>query len=79
MSAFDAMPIILDRVDPGILVKRCTVERSLAVSQAAWRLWQDEMATFEALSACGHHDAARCAWTRRTDAADACCTMTAMM
>lgn len=76
MQAIDILPLIKDRAAARAIL-RPNASKASNHWHAAFELWSAEFKAYEALSAAGLHDAAHCAWVRRTAAADVCNILTA--
>ena len=75
MPAIETVSLIKDRIKDQANA-RPGISKASRTWRAAFELWNDEYASYEALRSVGLDDAARCAWQRRTGASELCQILT---
>ena len=75
MQAIETVSLIKDRIKDQANA-RPGISRGARAWHAAFELWTAEFESYQSLSAVGLHDAARCAWARRSGASELCQILT---
>ena len=75
MQAIETVSLIKDRIRDQANA-RPGISKGGRAWHAAFDLWTAEFESYQALRAVGLHDAAQCAWQRRTGASELCHILT---
>ena len=75
MSAIETVSLIKDRIKDQAGA-RPEISKGVRAWHAAFELWTAEFESYQALSSIGLHNAAACAWQRRTGASELCQILT---